>query len=69
MFMANKPQRFKTASGREIIDLGACFDNDAAHGVGLLTLSASEPNTAPTGQPWKIGAPLVIRLSGEGGLR
>jgi hypothetical protein len=47
--MSQKPQRIKTASGLEIIDMGALFDNEAADGVGPATLSATGGERAAVG--------------------
>jgi hypothetical protein len=68
----NKPksQRFKTASGREVIDMGAVFDNEAADGGGPVTLTADDMEIAADGTlSWKIGAPLVVGIIADGKLK
>jgi hypothetical protein len=70
MIMSVKPQRFKTASGREIIDLGAVFDNEAAHGSGPVILNAAGLELAADGTTaWKIGTPLIIGVIESGSFK
>lgn len=65
-----RPQKYKTGSGREIVDLGAVFDNEAADGGGPVTLTADDMTIAADGTlSWKIGAPLVVGVIENGKLK
>jgi hypothetical protein len=68
--MSRKPQRIKIPGRPDIIDLAAVFNNEAAEGVGLATLSAIGGERAADGTiSWKVGAPLIVGVIENGSFK